>query len=59
MSWTFFSGSVPDPYSFDTDPDPAFLDEYRSGSGAGSRMTKIEKGVQQKNNNNFGSKTTV
>jgi hypothetical protein len=27
-------GSVSDPYSFDTDPDPAFYAEYRSGSGS-------------------------
>jgi hypothetical protein len=25
-------GRVSDPYSFDTDPDPAFKAEYRSGS---------------------------
>jgi hypothetical protein len=33
---------VADPYSFDTDPDPAFKAEYRSGSNpeSGVLMTK-------------------
>jgi hypothetical protein len=30
----FKKNSVSDPYSFDTDPDPAFQAEYRTGSGS-------------------------
>ncbi len=32
--------SVSDPYSFDTDPDPAFEAEYRFGSGSRVLITK-------------------
>jgi hypothetical protein len=32
-SFLFKKTRVEDPYSFDTDPDPAFWPEYRSGSG--------------------------
>ncbi len=34
---------VSDPHSFDTDPDPAFWAEYRSGSGSRVFMTKFGK----------------
>ncbi len=57
-------GSVSDPYSFDTDPDLAFLAQYRSGSGSnldpGFRWPKIKKNLQLKKHSNiFGSKTTI
>ncbi len=42
-----FVTRITDPYSFDTDPDPAFQAEYRSGSGsnpdAGFWWPKIDK----------------
>ena len=45
-------GSVSDPYSFDTDPDLAFLAQYRSGSGSnldpGLWWPKIWKNLQLK-----------
>jgi hypothetical protein len=41
--------SVSDPYSFDTDPDPAFEAEYRFGSGSRVLITKKwEKNLQLK-----------
>jgi hypothetical protein len=36
---------VADPYSFDTDPDPASYVEYRSRSGSKVLMTKYWKKI--------------
>ncbi len=45
--------SVSDPYSFYTDPDPAFWAEYQSGSGSRVLMTKNWKNTAGKSLFNF------
>jgi hypothetical protein len=40
---------VADPYSFDTDPDPAFWAEYRSGSSGFDDQKLIKKFTAEKN----------
>ncbi len=60
--WKGLKCRVSDPYSFDTDPDPAFYVEYRSGSNTnlGFLWQKIEKNLQRKKTILFfGSKTTI
>ncbi len=50
--WLFCGsfGRVSEAYSFNTDPDPAFYAEYRSGSGSRVIMTKNWKNLQLEKN---------